>query len=226
MIFNLLLNIITNFYFLALHVTKQGSFPAPLSAKKENELIEKNLNGDKEARDKLIEHNLRLVAHIVKKYYTVGIDQDDLISIGTIGLIKAVSSFKPDKNIRLATYASRCIENEILMYFRSIKKSAGDVYINDAIDVDKDGNTLTLIDIIADEKDTEKEIETKTRIERLKVIFPKVLTKREQKIINMRYGLNGEKELTQREIASKLKISRSYVSRIEKAALLKLKKHF
>lgn len=112
------------------------------------------------------------------------------------------------------------------MYFRSIKKSAGDVYINDAIDVDKDGNTLTLIDIIADEKDTEKEIETKTRIERLKIIFPKVLTKREQKIINMRYGLNGEKELTQREIASKLKISRSYVSRIEKAALLKLKKHF
>jgi len=226
MFFEIFMSIISNLYFLALHVTGSGSFPRALNAKEEAQLLEKSMNGDKEARDKLIEHNLRLVAHIVKKYYTVGYDQDDLISIGTIGLIKGVSTFKADKNIRLATYASRCIENEILMYFRSQKKSAGDVYIGDAIDTDKDGNALTLIDVIADESDVEKEIETKIKIERLRAIFSGCLDEREQKIINMRYGLNGEEELTQREIAKKLGISRSYVSRIEKAALIKLKNQF
>ena len=212
-----------NLCYFALHVGSPGSFPPALSAKKEAELLELYQNGDKSAGDKLIEHNLRLVAHIVKKYYTIGYDQDDLISIGTIGLIKAVSTFKNDKNIRLATYASRCIENEILMYFRASKKSAQDVYINDAVDVDKDGNSLTLIDIIPDKTDIESEIETKIRIENLKSIFNTTLTKREQTIINMRYGINGEAEYTQREIAKKLGISRSYVSRIEKSALTKLK---
>jgi len=226
MFLSILLNIISNLYFLALHVTGSGSFPKALSAKEEKELLEKSMQGDKEARDKLIEHNLRLVAHIVKKYYTVGYDQDDLISIGTIGLIKGVSTFKADKNIRLATYASRCIENEILMYFRANKKSAGDVYISDAIDTDKDGNALTLIDIIADESDVEKEIETKIKTERLRSIFSGCLDEREQQIIGMRYGINGYTELTQNEIAKKLSISRSYVSRIEKAALIKLKNRF
>jgi len=226
MFFEIFMNVISNLYFLALHVTGGGSFPRALSAKEESELLEKSMQGDKAARDKLIEHNLRLVAHIVKKYYTVGYDQDDLISIGTIGLIKGVSTFKSDKNIRLATYASRCIENEILMYFRSQKKSSTDVYISDAIDTDKDGNTLTLIDIIADESDVENEIETKIKIERLRSIFFGCLDEREQQIINMRYGINGEEELTQREIAKKLNISRSYVSRIEKAALIKLRNQF
>lgn len=212
--------------YMALHVNGNGSFPPPLSSKKEAELVEKNLMGDKKARDTLIEHNLRLVAHIVKKYYTAGYDQDDLISIGTIGLIKGVSSFKPDKNIKLATYVSRCIENEILMFFRSSKKSLQDIYVNDTIDTDKDGNTLTLIDIIADDSDIAEETETKLKVERLRQIFDKALDNREKKIINMRYGLNGEEELTQREIAAKLKISRSYVSRIETAALKKLKKYF
>ncbi len=212
-----------NLCYFALHVGNPGSFPPALSAKKEAELLELFQKGDKTAGDKLIEHNLRLVAHIVKKYYTIGYDQDDLISIGTIGLIKAVGTFKNDKNIRLATYASRCIENEILMYFRASKKSAQDVYINDAVDVDKDGNSLTLIDIIPDKTDIENEIVTKIRIENLNSIFDKVLSKREQMIINMRYGINGEAEYTQREIAKKLGISRSYVSRIEKSALGKLK---
>ncbi len=226
MFFNSLIKLALKLFYFALHANTSGSFPPPLSAKKEAELIEKNLEGDKQARDTLIEHNLRLVAHIVKKYYTVGYDQDDLISIGTIGLIKAVSTFKPDKNIRLATYASRCIENEILMYFRASKKANQDVYINDAIDTDKDGNSLTLIDIIPDESDVSEEIETKIRIEHLKKIFDKTLTNREKSIINMRYGINGEKEYTQREIAKKLGISRSYVSRIEKSALEKLKDKF
>ena len=223
MFFSAIVKLAAKVFYLALHIGNPGSFPPPLSAKKEAELLELYNNGDKAAGDKLIEHNLRLVAHIVKKYYTVGYEQDDLISIGTVGLIKAVSTFKNDKNIRLATYASRCIENEILMYFRASKKSAQDMYINDAVDVDKDGNSLTLIDIIPDKTDIENEIETKIRIEHLKSIYDETLTKRERTIINMRYGINGEAEYTQREIAKKLGISRSYVSRIEKSALGKLK---
>ena len=166
------------------------------------------------------------MAHVVKKYYTANSEQDDLISIGTIGLIKAVNTFKCDKKIRLATYAARCIENEILMHFRNQKKTAQDVYISDPIDTDKNGNTLTLIDIIADESNIEDEIDTKLKIERLRAIYDKTLNKREREIINMRYGLGGKKELTQREIAKKLGISRSYVSRIETAALEKLKSKF
>lgn len=213
-------------YYFALHVKGAGSFPPPLSAEREAELLEKSRNGDDGARNELIEHNLRLVAHIVKKYYNTGADQDDMISIGTIGLIKAVSTFNADKGIHLATYASRCIENEILMFFRNQKKTAQDVFISDPIDTDKDGNTLTLIDVIADKSDIADEIDTKIKVEKLRVILPVCLTERERLIIEMRYGLCGREELTQREIAKKLNISRSYVSRIEKSALEKLRKQF
>ena len=224
--FNLILQLLSNLYYFALHVSSGGSFPSPLSAKKESELLEKSRNGDLEARNKLIEHNLRLVAHIVKKYYSTSSNQDDLISIGTIGLIKAVSTFKTDKNIRLATYASRCIENEILMFFRNQRKSAQDVYISDPIDTDKEGNALTLIDIIADKSDIVEELDTKFKLQKLKTILKPTLDQREFEIIQLRYGLNGKQELTQREIAKKLNISRSYVSRIEKSALLKLRQQF
>jgi len=224
--FSLLMKIASAVYYFALHVKGAGSFPPPLSAEREAELLEKSRNGDDDARNELIEHNLRLVAHIVKKYYNTGADQDDMISIGTIGLIKAVSTFNADKGIHLATYASRCIENEILMFFRNQKKTAQDVFISDPIDTDKDGNTLTLIDVIADKSDIADEIDTKIKVEKLRVILPVCLTERERLIIEMRYGLCGREELTQREIAKKLNISRSYVSRIEKSALEKLRKQF
>ncbi len=226
MFFDLLMKIASAIYYFALHVKGAGAFPPPLSAEREAELLEKSRNGDNDARNELIEHNLRLVAHIVKKYYNTGADQDDMISIGTIGLIKAVSTFNTDKGIHLATYASRCIENEILMFFRNQKKTAQDVFISDPIDTDKDGNTLTLIDVIADKSDIADEIDTKIKVEKLRVILPVCLTERERLIIEMRYGLCGREELTQREIAKKLNISRSYVSRIEKSALEKLRKQF
>lgn len=226
MFLSMILQLVSSVYYFALHVTGAGSFPPPLSAKRESELLEKAEKGDIDAKNKLIEHNLRLVAHITKKYYTAGCEQDDLISIGTIGLIKAISTFKSNKGIRLATYASRCIENEILMHFRNMKKTAQDVYISDPIDTDKDGNALTLIDVIADEGDIADEIDKKIKIEKLRVILSGTLDERETQIINMRYGLGGYDELTQREIAKKLDISRSYVSRIEKAALEKLRRRF
>ena len=226
MFFDLLMKIASAIYYFALHVKGAGAFPPPLSAEREADLLEKSRNGDNDARNELIEHNLRLVAHIVKKYYNTGADQDDMISIGTIGLIKAVSTFNTDKGIHLATYASRCIENEILMFFRNQKKTAQDVFISDPIDTDKDGNTLTLIDVIADKSDIADEIDTKIKVEKLRVILPVCLSERERLIIEMRYGLCGREELTQREIAKKLNISRSYVSRIEKSALEKLRKQF
>lgn len=226
MLLKIITDILSGIYLLALHVTGAGSFPPPLSAKKEQELLKKYAMGDEDAKRLLIEHNLRLVAHIVKKYYTSPSEQDDLISIGTIGLIKAVSSFNADKGIKLATYAARCIENEILMYFRNLKKSSQDVYISDPIDTDKDGNALTLIDIISDDFDVSEEIDKKIKLEKLKVFLSGTLDTREKQIIDMRYGLNGQEELTQRDIAKKLGISRSYVSRIEKAALEKLRNRF
>ena len=224
MFLNLLMELASGLYYLALHVTGAGSFPSPLSAAQEYELLKKTQDGDMSARNSLVEHNLRLVAHIVKKYYASGCDQEDLISIGTIGLIKAVSTFKPDKSIRLSTYAARCIENEILMHFRNLKKTSQDVYISDPIDTDKDGNALTLIDVIADEGDISEQLDTKIKLERLREILDSTLDRREKKIIELRYGLGVCKELTQREIAVMLKISRSYVSRIEKAALEKLRR--
>ncbi len=226
MIWQLLIKIASSLFYFALHVTPAGSFPPPLKAKEETALLERMKNGDIGAKNKLIEHNLRLVAHIVKKYYSATSEQEDLISIGTIGLIKGITSFKADKGIRLATYAARCIDNEILMHFRSLKKSAQDVYISDPIDTDKDGNTLTLIDIIADSTDITEEIDIKLKLEKLRKIINHALDDREKTIICYRYGVGGCKELTQHEIARRLGISRSYVSRIEKAALLKLRQLF
>ena len=222
MFWDLVAKIASSFLYLALHVSSAGSFPPPLKAKEESELLEKMHAGDKNARDKLIEHNLRLVAHNVKKYYT-NESGEDLISIGTIGLIKAISTFKSGKGIRLATYASRCIDNEILMHFRALKKTAQDVYISDPIDTDKDGNTLTLIDIISDDTDIADDIAVKLQLQKLKGVINHALDDREKTIICYRYGIGGTPELTQHEIARRLGISRSYVSRIEKAALLKLR---
>lgn len=212
--------------FWVLHVTGAGSFPRPLTAEEEKDCLERLQNGDQTARNELIEHNLRLVAHIIKKYYSNTNDQDDLISIGTIGLIKAVNTFDNSKGIRLSSYAARCIENEVLMFFRASKKSAQDVSMNEPIDTDKDGNALTLMDVMATEDNIVDNLDWKIKSEQLKRYILETLSPREQTIIELRYGLNGDLPLTQREVASKLKISRSYVSRIEKKALLALKKKF
>lgn len=215
-----------SFLFMALHVTGAGSFPKPLSAKEERACLEAAARGDKSARAKLVEHNLRLVAHIVKKYYAAYRDQEDLISIGTIGLIKAVSTFKPEKSVRFATYASRCIENEVLMHFRSRKKSSLDTYFNDPIDTDGDGNSLTLIDIMADDDNIVDCIDLRLKSEQLYRYIESSLGAREREILFMRYGLGGTMPLTQRECAAKLGISRSYVSRLEKKALERLRAEF
>lgn len=217
---------LSNLLFVILHVTGSGSFPRPLTAKEEREYLERFQNGDMEARSKLIEHNLRLVAHIIKKYYSSQSDQDDLVSIGTIGLIKAVNTFDSGKGIRLSSYAARCIENEVLMFFRNGKKSAQDVSMNEPIDTDKEGNTLTLMDVMSTEDNIVDNLDIKIKSEQLKKYLVEVLTPRERIIIELRYGLNGSRPLTQREVAQRLKISRSYVSRIEKKALLTLRKRF
>lgn len=226
MLLELLLSAMSGIAFLVLNVNNLGKFPPPISKEKEAEYLKRVAEGDEGAKAKLVEHNLRLVAHIVKKYYNGTDSQDDLISIGTIGLIKAVSTFKDGKGIRLATYASRCIENEILMYFRSLKKTAGDVHISDPIDSDKEGNHLTLSDILSDDTDIEEDVDLKFKLEKLRSIIKTELDEREQRIIFMRYGLFGFPELPQREVARKLHISRSYVSRIEKKALEKLRAKF
>ena len=179
--------------------------------------------GDKNARATLIERNLRLVSHIVKKYYSKTNDNDDLISIGTIGLIKAIDSFDSSKGIRLATYASRCIENEILMYFRANKKSGNDLYLSDTIETDKDGTPLTIEDTVSDSTDLAEDLETKIRWEKVAKIIENMEDEREREIIILRYGLNNKKPLTQREVAQRLNISRSYVSRIEKKVLNDIK---
>ena len=212
--------------FFILHVTGAGSFPRPLTAEEERNCLERLKNGDSSARNELIEHNLRLVAHIVKKYYSNTNDQDDLISIGTIGLIKAVNTFDHSKGIRLSSYAARCIENEVLMYFRAAKKSAQDVSMNEPIDTDKDGNALTLMDVMATEDNIVENLDWKVISVQLKRYIAQVLTPRERVIIELRYGLNNDHPLTQREVAARLKISRSYVSRIEKKALQLLKRQF
>ena len=217
---------LSNLLYLALHVTNSGSFPKPLSAKEERACFEQMAEGDKEARSRLIEHNLRLVAHIIKKYYSNVREQDDLISIGTIGLIKAVSTFDYEKGTRFATYAARCIENEVLMHFRNQKKNAQDVYTSDPIATDKDGNTLTLLDIVSDEENLLDNIDIKLKAQKVYECIDRVLTPREKMIIEQRYGLYGYQALTQREVAHKLGISRSYVSRIEKKALEELRKLF
>ena len=190
-----------------------GSFPRPLKAEEERFYLERFAQGDLEARNVLIEHNLRLVAHIMKKYYTPNGDQDDLISIGTIGLIKGITTFKADKNVRLATYVSRCIENEILMYFRSQKKLQGEVSLSDSIDGDGEGNALSLMDTISVDDDMLEELDTRDSCAKVRRCVRQCLDRREAMIITLRYGLSGEHPLTQREIAEKCGISRSYVSR-------------
>lgn len=210
-------------FLLMLRLSPGGSFPNPLSAEEEREYLERWLNGDIEARNILVEHNLRLVAHIIKKYYTQTNDIEDLISIGTIGLIKGINTYKPDKGVRLATYASRCCENEILMHFRSQKKSIGDVSLSDALDTDGEGNSLALIDVLAQDDELSDKIGNFEICAQLRKLVDDVLTEREAKIIKIRYGLINEQPKTQRETALLCGISRSYVSRLEKKALEKLR---
>lgn len=215
---NILL-LFSNMIYFILHVTDANAFPKPLSKKQEEEAIQRHINGDENAKRLLIEHNLRLVAHVVKKYYTQNVDQDDLISIGTIGLIKGVNSYKPDKKVKLATYCARCIDNEILMYFRGTKKQSCEISFDDPIDSDNEGNVLTLMDIIAVDDTIIDEIDTQSKLIVLAKIIKAMPQNRDKEILTLRYGLNGEQPLTQREVAKKLNISRSYVSRIEKRLL-------
>ncbi len=220
-----LINIIKDMLFFTGSYSNQV-FPEPLSNIEEEETINAMLKGDKEARSKLIEHNLRLVAHIVKKYDNNNYDTDDLISIGTIGLIKGIDSYKKSKSTKITTYAARCIENEILMHFRSNKKNTNTISLNDSIGYDKDGNEISLMEVIKDDSiDILDSIHIKENISLLKDYF-KVLSKREKEILIKRYGLLNEEEETQKEIAKKLHISRSYVSRIEKRALTKVLREF
>lgn len=218
--------LVTSLFYLILGVSPGQSFPPPLSAKNERELFAKMRNGDDIARTKLIEHNLRLVAHIVRKYYFTYKNQEDLISIGSIGLVKAIDSFDSTNGARFATYGAKCIQNEILMYFRAQKKLSNEVSINDTIDIDRDGNPLTYEDIISIEdtiaEDIDKKIHSKKAIRLVKTI----LDKREKTIIVFRYGLNNNPPMTQKDVAKLLGISRSYVSRIEKSALEKLFENF
>ena len=217
---------LANLLCLALHIEGNGSFPKPLSQEEERACFAKKEQGDEAARNKLVEHNLRLVAHISKKYYSATNDQDDLISIGTIGLIKAVNTFSYEKGTRFATYAARCIENEILMHFRNLKKTAGDVYMSDPLEGDSEGSPLTLMDLFSDEESLIENIDLKMKAAQLYRFLASSLSPRERLIIDLRYGLNGHIPHTQREIAAKLKISRSYVSRIEKKALETLRRQF
>lgn len=224
---NLITEIISKgFLFFALHLKNGGSFPPALSSKDEKEYLKRFKSGDEEAKNVIIEHNLRLVAHIVKKYYSGSGEQDDLISIGTIGLIKAVNTFDETKGIKLATYASKCIENEILMYFRNQKKCSQDISINEPIDSDSEGNPLTLMDIISVEDTIADDIDDKITFAKLYRYVDELKDEREKTIIIMRYGLYDSEPMTQKQIAKWLNISRSYVSRIEKKAIERLRKRF
>ena len=208
---------------LMLRLSPGGAFPSPLSVEEERRYLMLWQDGDVAARNVLVEHNLRLVAHIIKKYYTQTNDIEDLISIGTIGLIKGINTYKPDRGIRLATYASRCIENEILMHFRSQKKTMGDVSLSDVLDTDGDGNSLSLMDVLAQDDEMSDRIGELELCGKLKALVSSALNERETRIIKLRYGLDGSPPMTQRETAKVCGISRSYVSRIEKKALAKLK---
>ena len=210
-------------FFMLGYIQNNNLFPEPLSAEEEKYYLDKFMEGDEDARNILIERNLRLVAHICKKYNIPNIEQDDLISIGTIGFIKGINTFKPDKNVKLATYASRCIENEILMILRNNKKLGAEVYLNEPIGKDKDNNEITLIDVLEnDEKSIEEEIDFKLKLRNTYQKIKEVLKEKEQIVINLRFGLGGKKPKTQNEVAEIMGISRSYVSRIEKKAISKL----
>ena len=206
------LTLLAHAMLLSLHLSN-GSFPRPLSAKEERECVARMLEGDMDARNTLIEHNLRLVAHVVKKYYTRTEEQDDLVSVGTIGLIKGVSSYRPEKGTRLATYAAKCIENEILMYFRSRKKLQGEISLNDTLDADADGDALSFLDVVGVEDTMYLDIQDRDDCLLVRKLVRDCLTEREREVVTMRYGLGGKMPRTQREVAQKLGISRSYVSR-------------
>ncbi len=207
------------------YIQSSNLFPEPLNAEEERMYLQRMRDGDEEARNILIERNLRLVAHVAKKYASTNIEQDDLISIGTIGLIKGINSFDMDRNFKLATYTARCVENEILMYLRSNKKRASDLYLNEPIGKDKDDNEVTLQEVLENnERNVEDEVDLKFKIKRLYEKMRKILKEREKIIIELRFGLNGDKPKTQKEIAKMMNISRSYVSRIETKAIGKLAK--
>ncbi len=218
-----LLYFMMNGLFFSLSLSNTGSFPKPLKAEEERECLERMARGDMNARNTLIEHNLRLVAHIVKKYYSQTGDQDDLISIGTIGLIKGISTFKPDKNVRLATYASRCIENEILMHFRAQRKLQSEVSLSDTLEAAGEEGNLSLMDVIAVDDDMQERLDVQEACEKVRRCVDTCLDDRERMVINLRYGLDGGQPQTQREVAGRCGISRSYISRIEKRALLRLR---
>ena len=218
-----ILSVLAGMSYVLLSATSGNQFPPPLDKTEENNLFIKMSDGDESARAKLISHNLRLVAHIVRKYYSANPNTEDLISIGTIGLIKGVDTFKYTSGTRFATYGAKCIQNEILMYFRSQKKLAGEVSMNETIDTDKEGNPLTYLDIIKTDDTIADDIDMKIKVAKTINYIKTELTEREKNIIILRYGLGTDASMTQREVAEKLGISRSYVSRIEKNALDKLK---
>ena len=210
--------------FLMLRIVPAGSYPRPLSREEERESLERAAAGDLEARNRLVEHNMRLVAHIVKKYYSQSGEVDDLLSIGTIGLIKGINSYRAEKGVRLATYASRCIENEILMHFRAQRRTAGDVSLSEALDSEDEDGSLSFLDVVAQEDDLAERIGLREECDRLRSMVETALDAREARIIRLRYGLGGGEPLTQNETAQRCGISRSYVSRIEKKALEKLRR--
>ena len=217
--------ILSNIIFGVGYIQSGNLFPEPLSSEEEKIYLEKMKNGDENARNILIERNLRLVAHVAKKYSSTNVEQDDLISIGSIGLIKGINSFNMEMNFKLATYIAKCIENEILMYLRSNKKRLGDVYLNEPIGKDKDDNEVTLQEVIENnDRNVEDEVDLKLKVKKVYEKMKKVLKDREKVIIELRFGLNGDKPKTQKEIAKMMNISRSYVSRIESKAILKLAK--
>ncbi len=219
------LSLLTKMFSFFLTVSPSQSFPPPLDSKTEHELFVKMKSGDRTARERLIEHNLRLVSHIIRKYYAGTPSPEDLFSIGSIGLVKAIDSFDPSNGAKFATYSAKCIQNEILMYFRSQKKHGAEVSINETIDTDRDGNPLTYGDIISSEDNIAETIDRKIKSERAFEYIKTRLGERERRIIVLRYGLDGNMPLTQREVAIKLGISRSYVSRIEKSVLSDLREY-
>jgi len=219
-----IISLLLHFCHIILGISTPHKFPPPLDAKEEKSAFLLARNGDESARQKLILHNLRLVSHIVRKYYSTAPDSEDLISIGVIGLVKAVDTFKTESGTRFATYGARCIQNEILMHFRAQKKKSAEISINETIDIDRDGNPLTYMDVISTNEDLSEELDKKDRIQRALHLVRSTLDERERQIITMRYGLFGlDRAYTQMEIAQKLNISRSYVSRIEKSALEKIR---
>ncbi len=221
--FTNLVSMLSGFIHLILGISTPQKFPPPLSREKEQEYFKKKEQGDEEARSQLILHNLRLVSHIVRKYYATAPGQEDLVSIGTLGLVKAVDTFRISNGAKFATYAARCIQNEILMHFRSQKKLSAEVSLNETIDMDRDGNPLTYMDVIGCEENLSEEVARKITADRALQLTHTLLNLRERRILTLRYGLGGNPPMTQREIAEKLNISRSYVSRIEKSALEKLR---